>query len=69
MGTLQIEHWWPVSRGGSDDASNLCLACELCNQAKWAKVGCLRGCRSGGVVGVGELDLHLARFSRGEKGK
>lgn len=37
MGTLQIEHWWPVSRGGSDDAGNLCLACELCNQAKWAK--------------------------------
>jgi hypothetical protein len=37
MGTLQIEHWWPTSRGGTDDAENLCLACELCNQAKWAK--------------------------------
>lgn len=37
MGTLQIEHWWPISRGGTDEAENLCLACELCNQAKWAK--------------------------------
>ncbi len=37
MGTLQVDHWLPVSRGGMDDEGNLCLACELCNQHKWAK--------------------------------
>ena len=37
MGSLQIDHWQPVSRGGDDELENLCLACELCNQHKWAK--------------------------------
>lgn len=37
MGILQVDHWLPVSRGGKDSESNLCLACELCNQHKWAK--------------------------------
>jgi 5-methylcytosine-specific restriction endonuclease McrA len=31
---LQIEHMIPRSRGGSDRISNLCLACEPCNQKK-----------------------------------
>jgi hypothetical protein len=31
---LQVEHIHPKSKGGSDRASNLCLACERCNQAK-----------------------------------
>ncbi|MDQ2902568.1 MAG: RNA-guided endonuclease IscB [Chloroflexota bacterium] len=31
---LQIEHLVPRSRGGSNRASNLCLACETCNTAK-----------------------------------
>lgn len=38
MGRLQIDHWLPVSRGGTDDENNLCLACELCNQHKWTKM-------------------------------
>ncbi len=31
---LQIEHIVPTSRGGSDRASNLTLACEACNRKK-----------------------------------
>jgi hypothetical protein len=31
---LQVEHLIPVSRGGSDSASNLAIACATCNQAK-----------------------------------
>ena len=31
---LEIEHIHPKSRGGSDRASNLTLACHACNQAK-----------------------------------
>jgi 5-methylcytosine-specific restriction endonuclease McrA len=31
---LQVEHIVPRSRGGSDRVSNLCVACETCNQAK-----------------------------------
>jgi len=37
MGRLQIDHVQPVVQGGTDDEDNLCLACELCNQAKWTK--------------------------------
>ncbi len=37
MGRLQVDHIQPVSRGGTDTESNLCLACELCNQNKWAR--------------------------------
>jgi hypothetical protein len=37
LGWLQVDHIWPVARGGGDDEDNLCLACELCNQYKWAK--------------------------------
>ncbi|NES84582.1 MAG: HNH endonuclease [Moorea sp. SIO2B7] len=31
---LQVEHIQPKSKGGSDRVSNLCLACEKCNQKK-----------------------------------
>ena len=34
---LQIEHIHPKSKGGSNRASNLCLACEKCNQKKGNK--------------------------------
>lgn len=37
-GRLQIDHIIPTSRGGTDTEENLCLACELCNQHKWAKI-------------------------------
>ncbi len=37
MGRLQIDHVQPIAKGGSDAEDNLCLACELCNQHKWAK--------------------------------
>jgi hypothetical protein len=37
LGRLQIDHIQPVAKGGSGDEDNLCLACELCNQYKWAK--------------------------------
>jgi 5-methylcytosine-specific restriction endonuclease McrA len=34
---LQIEHIVPRAKGGSSSASNLCLACEKCNQMKGTK--------------------------------
>ncbi len=34
---LQIEHIQPKSKGGSNRVSNLCLACERCNQNKGNK--------------------------------
>lgn len=34
---LEIEHIVPVSRGGSDEESNLWLACHTCNLYKGAK--------------------------------
>lgn len=37
MGWLEVDHIHPVSKGGSDDFKNFCLACELCNQYKWTK--------------------------------
>lgn len=36
-GKLTIDHKDPVSRGGSDDRSNLCVACHRCNCRKGAK--------------------------------
>jgi len=37
LGRLQVDHLVPRSKGGTDDTSNLCLACELCNQYKWTQ--------------------------------
>ncbi len=34
---LQIEHIVPRAKGGTNRVSNLCLACEKCNQAKGTK--------------------------------
>ncbi|MEM6404455.1 MAG: RNA-guided endonuclease IscB [Cyanobacteria bacterium P01_D01_bin.116] len=35
---LQVEHIHPKSKGGSNRVSNLCLACEKCNQKKGNKL-------------------------------
>lgn len=32
--SLEVDHIKPVSRGGSDDESNLCAACRACNRGK-----------------------------------
>jgi hypothetical protein len=34
----EVEHVFPVSRGGADDESNLCLACRACNARKGERV-------------------------------
>ncbi|MGV0101795.1 HNH endonuclease [Nostoc sp. DSM 114160] len=34
MARLEIEHIIPISKGGSNDKSNLWLACPLCNRYK-----------------------------------
>lgn len=38
MARLEIEHLIPVARGGSNDESNLWLACPLCNNHKSDKI-------------------------------
>lgn len=38
MARLEIEHIIPLANGGSDDESNLWLACPLCNSHKAAKI-------------------------------
>jgi hypothetical protein len=37
MARLEIEHILPLAQGGSNDESNLWLACPLCNRYKCAK--------------------------------
>lgn len=34
MARLEIEHIIPMSKGGSDDETNLWLSCPLCNRFK-----------------------------------
>ena len=38
MARLEIEHIRPLSKGGSNDESNLWLACPLCNRYKSDKI-------------------------------
>ncbi len=38
MARLEIEHVIPLAQGGSDDESNLWLACPLCNSHKSDKI-------------------------------
>lgn len=35
---FEVDHRIPISKGGSDDASNLCLTCVTCNRSKGAKL-------------------------------
>jgi len=37
MARLEIEHITPLAQGGSDDESNLWLACPICNRYKGDK--------------------------------
>lgn len=37
-GPFDIDHIHPVSKGGTDDLDNLCLACRSCNLAKSNKL-------------------------------
>ena len=39
IGTLEIEHLLPQAKGGSDDETNLWLACSVCNKHKSDKIG------------------------------
>jgi len=41
MARLEIEHIIPISKGGSDEESNLWLACPLCNRYKGDKTSSL----------------------------
>lgn len=38
IGPFQIDHIFPVSRGGCSDHDNLCVACQPCNRAKGDKL-------------------------------
>ncbi len=51
MARLEIEHIIPLARGGSDDESNLWLACPICNGHKSAKVDAIDPA-SGGRVSI-----------------
>jgi len=38
-GSVVIEHIIPVSRGGTNERSNLCISCDECNRVKRSKTG------------------------------
>jgi hypothetical protein len=38
MARLEIEHFIPISKGGSNDESNLWLSCPICNRHKSGKI-------------------------------
>lgn len=38
MARLEIEHIIPISKGGTDDETNLWLACPICNRHKSNKI-------------------------------
>lgn len=35
---LEIDHILPISKGGTNDEENLCLACGMCNRHKYSRV-------------------------------
>jgi 5-methylcytosine-specific restriction endonuclease McrA len=37
-GPLEVDHVFPVARGGGDDLENLTCACRACNRSKGAKL-------------------------------
>jgi len=39
VGAWEIDHWTPVSRGGSDDIENLVPTCIYCNRRKQKMTG------------------------------
>ncbi|OGO39931.1 MAG: HNH endonuclease [Chloroflexi bacterium RBG_16_57_9] len=41
MARLEIEHIIPLAKGGSDDVSNLWLACPICNRHKSDKINAI----------------------------
>ena len=41
LGTLEIDHIIPKAKGGTDEPSNLWLACRLCNGYKGTKTHAL----------------------------
>lgn len=36
--TWHVDHYIPLSRGGTNDTSNLVIACQPCNSRKWNKM-------------------------------
>ena len=38
-GAWEVDHWIPLSRGGTDDLDNLCPACVDCNREKGTMTG------------------------------
>lgn len=54
----QIDHANPVSRGGSDEITNLVLACESCNKHKGAQT----------IAEFGRSDLVIGMISQGLQG-
>jgi HNH endonuclease len=51
MARLEIEHIIPISKGGSDDESNLWLACPVCNGHKSDKIQAV-DCETGETVAL-----------------
>ena len=54
FGSYEVEHMTPLSRGGSNDWTNLCISCVSCNRRKQALTveeffERNKGCRAGGV--------------------
>lgn len=33
-GKATLDHYWPLAKGGADDATNIVPACETCNKGK-----------------------------------
>ena len=37
-GVFEVDHIFPLSKGGSNDPSNICCACQFCNRSKGSKM-------------------------------